>query len=186
MILVISTCENKFHELEFVRPITDIIKKQEYKYEVCHYKKLTQDKIDSSDRIIICGTALKDNEYLNHLENFKWIKEYKNHLMGICSGSQIICTIFGAPNKEKIEIGLTKDIEIQKRDKILDRANLNEIYSLHNMYNDCPQDFVVIANNEIPQMVKKDNIYAILFHPEIRNKEIIVNFCKMKNENNNF
>ena len=184
MILLISTCENKFHEKEFIRPISDIIKNynndnDQYKFKIINYKNIKNENIKNSDKIIICGTALIDNEYQNHIEKFKWIKEYKKPLIGICSGSQIICQIFNEKIKSKTEIRFINDIKITKKDPILNNECLKEVYALHNFYCEMPKEFEIIAKNNLPQIIKNKNIYAILFHPEVRNKIIIENFCKL-------
>jgi hypothetical protein len=54
MILLISTCNEALHEREFVDPIATI-------GTVRHYNDVTQADIDAADKIIICGTSLKDN-----------------------------------------------------------------------------------------------------------------------------
>ena len=44
---------------------------------------------------VICGTALEDREYLNHLQEFAWIKDGNNKpVLGIRAGMQIITVLF--------------------------------------------------------------------------------------------
>ena len=65
-ILLISTCKEKLNEYEFVTPIVEIIKS--FEYDIINYKNLETGNISIYDKIIICGTSLQDNDYLNYLE----------------------------------------------------------------------------------------------------------------------
>ena len=68
MILIISICKEKLHELEFVKPIEDILKNNNAKFATKHYSKISKADLQRADKIIICGTSLKDNEYLQNLD----------------------------------------------------------------------------------------------------------------------
>ena len=61
MILIISTCNNKLSEEEFVKPIATIVGDCKIK----HYNDVGY--VDNYEKIIICGTALEDNEFLKNL-----------------------------------------------------------------------------------------------------------------------
>ncbi|MGV8151934.1 MAG: glutamine amidotransferase-related protein [Candidatus Nanoarchaeia archaeon] len=178
MILLISTCYEKMHELEFVRPIEDILKLNGIEYFVKNYKEINKKDLESADKIIICGTSLKDNDFLNNLKNFEWVRDFEKPLLGICSGMQIIGIIFGGKIKNKTEIGFYFE-EFNKY--FLGLNGRQEVYHLHNNYIDFSKlnDFEVYCKgNEIIQALKhkQREIYAILFHPEIRNKDLITNF----------
>ena len=43
-------------------------------------------------------------------------------------------------------------------------------------------DFEIFAGNKISQGIKhkKKRIYGVLFHPEVRQKDMILNFCNLK------
>src|SRR3989344_9334660 len=112
MILIINICKEKLHYLEFVKPIEDILKKEKIEYQTIYYKKITDKELLNKklSRIIICGTSLKDNEYLENLNYFKWIKfpKLNKPILGICGGMQIISLIFGGVLVENKEIGQIK------------------------------------------------------------------------------
>lgn len=177
-ILIIKLFEDKLYEYEFIRPITDIIKNN---FKIMSYKKINSKEIEKYDKIIIAGTLLKEFDYLNQINKFNWIKKTKKSILGICSGAQLITQIYDGKIINYEEIGLNK-IEIVKKDKIIKNLFSTEVYSLHQKAFEISNDFEIIAKTKIPQIVKhkNKNIYAILFHPEVRNKEIIENFISFK------
>ena len=72
--------------------------------------------VDDYDKIIICGTALEDNEFLKNLNKFSWLKNTDKEVLGICSGMQIIALMFGAKLTKQREIGMAK-IKCKKNNK---------------------------------------------------------------------
>src|SRR3989338_919758 len=156
MILIINICKEKLHYLEFVKPIEDILRKEKIEYQTIYYKKITDKELLNKklNKIIICGTSLKDKEYLENLNYFKWIKFPKlkgpagsslwdKPILGICGGMQIISLIFGGVLVENKEIGQTK-IQFEKEFLNFKR---NEVYSLHN-YAVINNEFEVFAGSE--------------------------------------
>lgn len=174
MILIINVNKYKLHDLEFIKPITDLLEK----FKVVHYKSLKQSDIDSAEKIIIAGTSLKDDEYLNYLGEFAWIKNYKKPLLGICSGMQILALVNGAKLKKTKEIGQT-EIKILKKDFLINIVK--KVYSLHQFSVTLPKGFELIAkSSKSIQAIKKENHYGLLFHPEVMNKELIKAFAADK------
>ncbi|MEK6844819.1 MAG: gamma-glutamyl-gamma-aminobutyrate hydrolase family protein [Nanoarchaeota archaeon] len=184
MILIINICREKLHYLEFVKPIEDILKKEKIEYKTIYYKKIIDKELLNKklEKIIICGTSLKDNEYLKNLDYFKWIKfpKLNKPILGICGGMQIISLIFGGVLVENKEIG---QIKIKFEKEFLNfKPSFNEVYLLHN-YAVINNEFEVFAHSqefEISQAIKHKTkpIYGVLFHPEVRNKELIIEFCR--------
>ncbi len=162
MILIINICNEKLHEFEFVKPIEDILKGGKIKFKTEHYKKITKKDL-LAEKIIICGTSLKDNYFLENLKYFKWLKNFNKPVLGICGGSHIIGLILGNKLKNKKELGL-KEINIKK--EFLGIKGKRKVYYLHNL-------------QVLPETFNHQNFYAILFHPEVRNKELTVNFCNL-------
>jgi len=101
MILLINICKEQLHELEFVKPIQDILLKNNLKFKVVHYKELKKIDIDNAKRIIICGTSLKDNDFLKNMRLFFWIRTCNKPILGICGGMQIIGKVFRNGRIEK-------------------------------------------------------------------------------------
>ena len=191
------------HYLEFVKPIEDILRKENIEYQTIYYKKITDKELLNKklNKIIICGTSLKDDEYLKNLDYFKWIKfpKLNKPILGICGGMQILSLVFGGVLIENKEIG---QIKVQFEKEFLNlKPSLKEVYLLHN-YAVINNDFEVFAGSErlrgreknklnnpcevaskefeISQAIKHKTreIYGVLFHPEVRNKNLISYFCE--------
>ena len=173
MILVINLNKYKLHDLEFINPVTDLLDN----YKVVHYKNLKQGDLEKADKVIIAGTSLKDNDYLEEIEKFYWIKNFRKPILGICAGMQILALVNGAKLKKAEEIGQT-EIKLLKKDFLI--KNISKVYSLHQFSISLPKGFQKIAESKISmQAIKKENHYGLLFHPEVLNKNIIISFVNL-------
>ena len=139
MILVIKVNEFKLHDDEFVKPITDLLTN----YKVVDYKDVN---LEGVDKIIICGTALKDDKYLEH--DFSFLKNFKGKVLGICAGMQIIGKVLGYKLEKSKKIGVE-----------------NGKYYLHSFKVEGFDDSLEI-----------ENFKGYLYHPEVLNKNIIKEF----------
>jgi GMP synthase-like glutamine amidotransferase len=171
MILLLSTCKIKFSEEEFVKPIAKIIKDN---YEIRHFK----DKIDFNkySKIVVCGTALIDNDFLDHIDKFEFLNTIKVPVLGICSGMQAIGLALGANLTKQKEIGMVQVHLLEPN--LLIKEDLNA-YGLHgNALENLDQFDVLAMSKDLIQAFKhkKKDIYGIMFHPEVRNHQIIENF----------
>jgi len=178
MILIVDMNYNPLGIYEFVMPIVSIIEKFS-QYEIIHYSKLKENIIHKAEKIILSGTPLKDNYYINQKKKFKWIRETDKPIMGICAGMQAIGLAFSIRLKKCQEIGMTKIITTKQN--VLFSSQFNA-YELHNyaLSNSIKKEFEILAKSKkCIQAIKhkRKDIYGILFHPEVRNKKIIENFC---------
>lgn len=182
-ILIISTCKEKLHELEFVNPILEILAGEKIKAITKNYKKVTKTDLEKCDKVIICGTSLKDFEYLKNLTNFNWILTFEKPILGICAGMQILFTIYQkdslTKNLNKGEIGI---ITVKFEKDFFGLIGPCEVYELHNMgldINKAPFKPYALSNAGV-QAAKhnKKPHYGCLFHPEVRNKKVILGFIK--------
>lgn len=177
MILLIQIQNLSFHYFEFVKPIEDILDSTSLRYESIHYTNITSEHITKAEKIIICGTSLKDNSFLSDIEKFSWIKETQKPILGICGGMHILGRIYDEPLVQTKEIGLNQII-YQKQ--FLHETGEKEVYELHN-YCIKPELFEILATSEnCVQVIKHPDKphYGVLFHPEARSKNIIIDFIK--------
>ena len=179
MILIINTCDKLLHSLEFVKPIVDILERKKINYFAKHYTELDSNVAKNADKIIICGTGLKDNEFMDHYERFGWIKDYDKPLLGICAGMHIIANVFGSKSVRCRQIGVNK---IKLKENMLTDKEEMEVYELHNYSVKLPKDFINLGKDKCMQMIKhkKKKVYGVMFHPEVLNKEIIENFSSFQ------
>ncbi|MBS3092639.1 hypothetical protein J4466_04430 [Candidatus Pacearchaeota archaeon] len=180
MILLVNICKEIFHELEFVRPIKDILMSRGIKFKIVHYKELKKIDIDNAKRIIICGTSIKDNNFLKNMKSFSWITGCNKPILGICGGMQIIGMSFRNTHLEKKkQIGMY-GVDFEK--EFFGLQGRVEVYELHSRYI-IPnlKDFEIFAVKQCPQAIKHKTMpyYGVLFHPEVRNKTIIEEFCRL-------
>jgi GMP synthase-like glutamine amidotransferase len=160
---------------EFVSPITAIAEELD-KCFVKHYLELKQQDITSCSKIILSGTALKDNTTLNQTDKFDWIKDCGKPILGICAGMQTTGLVFGARLNACLEIGMTQ-ITTLKANPLFSLSF--KAYSLHNYSIQPSAEFDELAESgKCTQAIKhkQKDIYGVLFHPEVRNKEIIQHF----------
>ena len=160
---------------EFVLSIVSIAKELD-EVVVKHYAELTREDTSKSDIIILSGTALKDRATLNQTEKFEWIKTCEKPILGICAGMQTIGLVFGLHLKKCLGIGMTQ-ITTLKGNPLF--SSTFKAYSLHNFSVVPSDDFEVLAEStHCVQAIKHNlrDVYGVLFHPEVRNKEILQRF----------
>jgi len=170
-VLIVSTCSEKLSEREFVNPIVNRID------EMVEWKVVSIDDSEKMsakfDKIIICGTAVADNEYL--LNNFEWLKETKKPVLGICSGIQIIAKTFGGVIVPKKEIGM-----VEVKGNLFGKKKFNA-YALHTNGISKLSEFKILARSKKSVQVikhKSKEIYGVMFHPEVRNEWVLDEFIK--------
>jgi GMP synthase-like glutamine amidotransferase len=161
-----------FHE--FVMPIISILRDK--RTEVIHYTEITRSKANDSDRVILSGNALKDQRYLKDFRKFDWIKRCNRPVLGICAGMHSIGLMFGSRLIKCEEIGLLR-IRTVLENPLL--QSTFDAYALHSYALEPSQDFDVLAESiHCVQAIKHKtlNVFGVLFHPEVRNKDIIERF----------
>lgn len=163
---------------EFVLPIISILEKLE-RTKVKHYTKLDKNDLDECDKIVLSGTALKDNVTLEQPEKFQWLTRIEKPVLGICAGMQTISLVFGLPLIKCLEIGMA-NIDTLKQNPLFSSAF--KAYALHNYSVIINEEFIPLAESAVCLQAfkhKQKAIYGVLFHPEVRNPEILKNFIKL-------
>lgn len=179
MILIINTCRERLHYFEFVKPIEEIVKNSGKKFFTKKYSQVNVRDLTRAEKVIICGTALKDFYYSHELMAFSWLRGFEKPVLGICAGMQIIVKVFDGNLEENKEIGLLK-VKLDKDFLGIEKGEA-EVYALHKMgISRLGENFEVYARSkkEIQAIKLKDKeIYGVMFHPEARNPDIVKEFC---------
>jgi GMP synthase-like glutamine amidotransferase len=179
MILVVdmNSKENPFGLYEFVQPIVAIVEQLE-KCAVKHYLGVNEKSLKGYDKIILSGSALKDTTTLHQTAQFTWLKDYGKPVLGICAGMQTIGLVFGGRIVKCPEIGMT-EIATSKVNKLF--SSTFKVYALHNYALVPSAEFEVLAESAgcvHTVKHKQKDVYGVLFHPEVRNREVIERFIE--------
>lgn len=179
MILVVdmNSLKNPFGFPEFVLPIVAVAEELE-ECDVKHYLEIDKKNLNNCDKIILSGSALKNTVTLNQAFRFAWLKDCGKPVLGICAGMQTAGLVFGGRLVNCREIGMT-EITASKENLLFSSAF--KVYALHNYALVPSSQFEVLA--ESAKCVhaikhKQKNIYGVLFHPEVRNKEVVQRFIQ--------
>ena len=182
-ILLADLCreKNSLSGYEFVHPIKETLEKLDFPCRILHYLEVDREALASHDKIILCGTALKDNDYADHLQAFSWLKGLKKPILGICAGMQVIGAVYGGRIVRRPAIGLEK-IEIISDSPLLGEPRSMEGYHLHNCSVTLPQEFILLAGR--PEAAEAfmhavHPTYGIIFHPEVRCRWILERFASL-------
>ena len=163
---------------EFVSPIVSVVQPLE-ECEVKHFLDIDPAQLNGYSKIVLSGTTLKDHASLKQVDQFNWILEFDKPILGICAGMQTISLVFSEPLQPCLQIGMTEITTL--KDNPLFQGDF-KAYTLHN-YSVAPsQTFEVLAeSSKCIQAIKhkQKDIYGVLFHPEVRNQEILKRFIQI-------
>jgi GMP synthase-like glutamine amidotransferase len=182
-ILLADLCYEKesLSQYEFVHPIRDALERSGFNCQICHYTEVEEDVLASHDKIILCGTALRDNAYLEQMDAFYWLEDMKKPILGICAGMQVISAFFGGSIVPRPAIGLEM-IEITRSSELLGEPRQIDGYHLHNYAATLPEGFMCLAGEpSAPEAFQHRTlpIFGIIFHPEVRNRWILERFANL-------
>ncbi|MBN2142634.1 gamma-glutamyl-gamma-aminobutyrate hydrolase family protein [Candidatus Woesearchaeota archaeon] len=189
MILVVDLNEHSLGYLEFVKPILSVVRGAGLDYIVRKPGEVSEKDLASAGAAILSGTPLKDNSFLKEesIERLAWLKTFKQPVLGICAGMEVIQVIFGGKLKDSKEIGMTK-IRTTRKNKLFEGEF--EAYCLHRKavsnglnQNDGLKEFNILAESDncieaIRHKKKEKEIYGVMFHPEVRNQDLIKRFLE--------
>jgi GMP synthase-like glutamine amidotransferase len=160
---------------EFVLPIASAVKDLE-EYTIKHYSELGQTDIDNCARIILSGNALRNSQVLTRVEDFAWINACEKPVLGICAGMQTIGLILGSSLARSLEIGMVQITTVKENPLF---SSSFRAYELHCCSIEPSKKLDVLAKSEkcVQALKHKEKaIYGVLFHPEVRNREILQRF----------
>jgi GMP synthase-like glutamine amidotransferase len=160
---------------EFVASIASVLAPMD-KCVVKHFLEVTPSELGAYRCVVLSGNALKDTEAIKSVNSFGWIKETDKPILGICAGMQIISLVFEVPLTPCLQIGMT-EIKTVKENLLFQDSFA--AYALHNYSVEPSETFDVLAESaRCIQAIrhKHKKIYGVLFHPEVRNQEILKRF----------
>jgi GMP synthase-like glutamine amidotransferase len=177
-VLVVSLCNEKLHELEFVNPITQILLENDVSFFKKSSLEITKKDLEGCSHVILSGTSLKDNVFLESKEKFLWLVNFSKPVLGICAGMQILGSIYGQKICPGTEIGF---FEEKFTKSFLGLKGKKEVWHLHNSFVEFDSSWEVFCDSkDIVQAVKlkEKDFYGCLFHPEVRHKDVFLEFLK--------
>ena len=163
---------------EFVSPVVSVVRTLE-EVRVKHFLDIEPTELEGYNKIVLSGTALKDHTTLKLVDKFNWIKKCHKPILGICAGMQTISLLFDEPLVKCLQIGMAEISTLKENPLFQDNF---KAYTLHNYSVESNQNFETLAKSTgCIQAVKhrQKNIYGVLFHPEVRNQEILKCFVKL-------
>jgi GMP synthase (glutamine-hydrolysing) len=176
MTLIVDLCTHDLSRPEFVQPIASIVGPG---VRIKPHTDLGSEEVDGASAVIITGTALGDDGYLDHLDLFDWVRTTPTPVLGICAGMQIIALLHGARVVRRQEIGMTPMEVVEPNPLILEPM---EVYSLHKYDLEDLDQFHVLARSEgcVQAIAHRERpLYGILFHPEVRRGDVIRRFLTL-------
>ncbi len=182
MITLINLCDKEKPLLfrEFVLPVAKIIEASGLKCEIKHFTEIQAPIKNGS--AILCGTAIRDNLFMEKADSFQWLKETRVPVLGICAGMQVLGMVFGSTLERVTEIGMKK-IRVTKEDTLFSGKQAFNAYELHNFSLNPSENLETLAvSDRCVQAVKhrEKPFYGVMFHPEVRNEWLIERFLEMK------
>ncbi len=163
---------------EFVAPLVAVAEEFE-EVTVKHYNEIKAKDLADFSEIILSGTTLKDTTFLQEPEKLAWLKQTDKPVLGICAGMESIGLVFGLRLIRNLEIGMTPMITLKENPLF---SGTFKAYSLHSYAVESSTDFEILAESaQCVQAIKHKQkpIFGVLFHPEVRNPEIINRFIQM-------
>lgn len=176
-VLLVDLCSDPLSELEFIEPVKNIVESNGFKALIKHYTEIFPEDLELAEKIIICGTALKDDDFLRHIDKFNWLKKVNKPVLSIGSGLMPLAYIFGCKVINQLKIGAFK-VNLVKRNKLTDKESFYSYFLTKTIIETLAPLEVLARTRNIDCIVKYKNkeIYGCLFHPEVTNPEIISNF----------
>ena len=176
MTLVIDLCSRDLLRSEFVQPITTIVGKGA---RVKHCSDIEPEEVRGAMAVIICGTALADDDYLEHMDRFDWLTRTSTPVLGICAGMQVMALLNGARLVDCKEVGMTPIKPLQENPLVTEPL---EVYGLHRHGLEDLDQFHVLAKSKgcVQAISHRDRpLYGVMFHPEVRRGNVVSRFLDL-------
>ena len=176
MTIVVDLSEHDLSWSEFVRPIAVIAGEGT---TVMRYSDVSLVDVEAENAVVICGTALRDDGYLENMDAFEWLYRTSTPVLGICAGMQIIALLHGARLVPGKEIGMTL-IEPQVDNPLV--PGPEQVYCLHRHDLEALEEFQVLARSGrcVEAIAHRARpLYGVAFHPEVRRHNVVSRFLSL-------
>lgn len=183
MILLIDLCyrEGSLGFDEYVLPVAGIAERSGFDTRSVHFRRVTVADFTGAEAVILCGTPLADNAFLEEPEVFLWLKTSKIPVLGVCAGMEMVCKTFGGLLGPCTEIGMT-EIRVTGTDLLFSESPSFSAYELHTLACTDPGPLKVLAASDRCIQVVRDPtqpVYGVMFHPEVRNEWVVERFLSL-------
>ncbi|MBW2996840.1 gamma-glutamyl-gamma-aminobutyrate hydrolase family protein [Candidatus Woesearchaeota archaeon] len=179
MILIIDCGSKKTKEIK------KVLGNAGFKNQIKSLSDIDSVEFNKFSGIIISGSGLSAKSYMN---KFKFVKELKIPILGICFGHQVIGLLYGSEIYTMKRDKGKHEIELLEESKLFNAHGKNHFFEVENHREaiTLPRNFVWLATSNSCKIEamnhKKKNIYGVQFHPEVsgeNGKQILINFCNI-------
>ncbi|MDD1728963.1 MAG: hypothetical protein LUQ50_07820 [Methanospirillum sp.] len=163
---------------EFVSPVVSIVERSGHQAMILPLA--TTEVPVNLQGVILTGTALMDDHYLLHGIP-EWLMKWTGPVLGICAGMQLIVIAGGGIVIPSEKIGMT-EIMVTSDEEIFSGKERFNAWELHQSGVMPTESMKILARSEAGvQAVRCADRpwYGVLFHPEVRNEWIIINFLEI-------
>jgi GMP synthase (glutamine-hydrolysing) len=179
-ILIINNAEKGI--TQFVEPLQKIAAQAGAASDMIEYENSLHTDMSLYDGIIMSGSPRGDDIVDHHLPYFQWIKTCEIPIFGICAGHHITGKLYGAQLLRSVEKEVGDNfLFIRQKDPIFNGCP--ERFLVRQNHHDSitlPGDFILLAHSQgcRVSMMKHPAkpLYTTQFHPEILNKNLVLNF----------
>ena len=183
MILLIDLCyrENSLGFDEYVLPVARIVERSGFESRSVHFRAVSARDFHGAEAVILCGTPLADNAFLDEPAAFSWLKTIQIPLLGVCAGMEMVCKTFGGLPGPCTEIGIT-EIRVTVTDPLFLESLYFSAYEIHTLACTDPGPLEVLAvSDRCIQVVRHPTrpVYGVMFHPEVRNEWVVERFLSI-------
>jgi GMP synthase (glutamine-hydrolysing) len=188
-ILIINSAEKGI--FQFVEPLEEIASQTGAATKVIEYENTLNIDLFSYDGIIISGSPRGDDIVGHHLPYFQWLQTCYTPVFGICAGHHITGRLYGAQLLRSIEKEVGENfLFIRQQNPIFDGCpGKFLVWQNHHDSITLPEGFIWLAHSEGCQVSMMKHplkcLYTTQFHPEILNKNIILNFINIAKQHKN-
>lgn len=171
---------------EFTSPIAAILGEAGVDARVVEYMEIPDFDGSHFSGVIVSGSPCGDDIVEHHRPWFRWVKTYDIPVLGFCAGHHVIGKMYGSELLRSVEVEIGDFyITLDRPDDPLFRGYDRRVLvrQAHKDSITLPPGFILLAHSDTCKVEAMKHpakpIYTTQFHPEILNKNMILNFVKM-------